>query len=65
MRNALVHPRQRERLTAPALEARIELHELAPWYVELALLRLISFDGECMNRLGSRTTGVVEPVPWR
>jgi hypothetical protein len=64
MRNALVHPRIRDRLMAPSMAAKIELNELALSYCELALLRLIDFDGEYANRLGSRMVGVVEPVPW-
>lgn len=65
MRNALIHPRQRERLLRTPSMARIELQELALWYVELALLRLIDFDGFYFDRLGEKATGIVEPVPWR
>jgi hypothetical protein len=65
MRNALIHPRQRERLLRTPIMARIELQELALWYVELALLRLIDFNGLYFNRLGEKATGIVEPVPWR
>jgi hypothetical protein len=45
--------------------ARIELQELALSYVELALLRVIDFNGSYLNRLGERVAGIVEPVPWR
>lgn len=65
MRNALVHPRQRERLTAIPVHARIDLQELALWYAEVALLRLIEYRGNYANRLGAKTTGVVEDVPWK
>lgn len=64
MRNALIHPRQRERLLRTPTLARIELQELALSYVELALLRLIGFTGSYFNRLGEKVTGIVEPVPW-
>jgi hypothetical protein len=64
MRNSLIHPRGRQRLTATPVRARIELQELVLWYVELTLLRLIDYRGGYANRLGSKTTGVVEPVPW-
>jgi hypothetical protein len=64
MRNALVHPDKRYRIEGTDLNARIDLQELALWYVELALLRVIGFDGDYSSRLGSRTTGTVEPVPW-
>jgi hypothetical protein len=65
MRNSLIHPRQRERLTATAVHARIDLQEMALWYAELALLRLINYQGSYANRLGAKTTGVVENMPWR
>ncbi len=65
MRNALIHPRQRERLLRTPTMARIELQELALSYVELALLRLIDFNGFYLNRLGEKVTGIVEAVPWR
>jgi hypothetical protein len=65
MRNALIHPRQRERLLRTPSIARIELQELALWYVELAVLRLIDFNGSYFNRLGEKATGIVEPVPWK
>jgi hypothetical protein len=59
-----IHPRQRRRLTATPSPARIELQELALWYAELALLRVIDFKGNYSNRLGAKVTGIVEPVPW-
>jgi hypothetical protein len=65
MRNSLVHPRQRQRLAATPVHARIDLQALALWYVELALLRLIDYRGEYANRLGAKITGIVEKVPWR
>jgi hypothetical protein len=64
MRNALIHPRQRQRLTTTPVNARIDLQELVLWYVELALLRLIDFHGPYANRLGAKRTGSVEHLPW-
>jgi hypothetical protein len=64
MRNALIHPRQRERLLMTPPMARIELQEVALWYVELALLRLIDLQGSYANRLGPKVAGIVERVPW-
>ncbi|HUG92827.1 MAG TPA: hypothetical protein VML55_18445 [Planctomycetaceae bacterium] len=64
MRNSLVHPPRRKRLTATPVHARIDLQELALWYAELALLRLIDYRGEYANRLGAKATGMVENVPW-
>jgi hypothetical protein len=65
MRNSLVHPRQRQRLTTTPVHARIDLHELVLWYAELALLRLIDYRGGYANRLGAKATGIVEDVPWK
>lgn len=64
MRNALAHPKSREKLSKPSIAARVELHQLSLWYVELALLRLIGFDGSYSNRLTARNVGEVELVPW-
>jgi hypothetical protein len=64
MRNSLVHPNRRQRLTSTPVHARIELQELVIWYVELALLRLIDYQGGYMNRLGPKAKGVVDDVPW-
>jgi hypothetical protein len=64
MRNALVHPRKREMLNMPSMAARIELYQMALSYLELALLRLIDFNGEYTNRLASPSVGIVERVPW-
>lgn len=64
MRNALIHPSKRARIDDTDVTARIELHDLAIWYVELALLRVIGYPGDYLNRLGVRQAGVVEPVPW-
>ena len=64
MRNSLVHPSRRKRLTATPLQTRIDLQEMALWYAELALLRLIGYQGDYANRLGAKMTGIVEKVPW-
>jgi hypothetical protein len=64
LRNALIHPSKRARIEDTDLTARIELHELALWYVELALLRAIDFKGEYSSRLDSRWSGSVIAVPW-
>jgi hypothetical protein len=60
---ALANEATRHRLMTTPGMARIELQELALWYVELALLRLIDFQGSYANRLGEKLTGVVEEVP--
>lgn len=63
-RNALAHPRRGDRLVEADTLARIELQELALWYLELALLRLIAIEGVYAARLGSRWVGDVEALPW-
>ncbi|HML18005.1 MAG TPA: hypothetical protein VK419_13325 [Bryobacteraceae bacterium] len=59
VRNLLVHPgKQRE---VPYYDA----WRLAEWYVELVLLRMLSFSGEYSDRTkAQRWVGAVEPVPW-
>ena len=62
--NALIHPNKRARIEGTDLDARMDLHELALWYVERALLRVIDFQGSYSSRLSSHTTGDVTLVPW-
>lgn len=64
LRNALIHPSKRERIEDTDLNARIDLHELGLWYAELALLRVVGFEGEYSSRLHSHSSGSVVPVPW-
>ncbi len=64
LRNALAHPDKRSRIEDTDVAARIDLQELALWYVELALLKVVGFRGEYSSRLDSHTSGVVVPVPW-
>ena len=64
LRNALIHPDKRARIEGTDLSARIDLHELALWYTELALLRVLMFNGDYSSRLASRSSGDVKPVPW-
>jgi hypothetical protein len=65
MRNSLVHPPRRQRLTGTSVHARIDLRELVLWYAELAFLRLIDYRAQYANRLGAKMTGVAEDVPWK
>lgn len=62
MRNALIHPpRQRKpRPFATDPEARDEAHALALHYLDLAVLRLLDYDGVCFDRTG----GPGRSVPW-
>jgi len=64
-RNMLVHPRDRTRtIFQTPIDAKIDLQQLAFWYVELVLLRLIGYRGEYVNRHRAKWVGEVEPVPW-
>ena len=62
IRNALVHPREKDDLTP---DSYFEAWNLAMWYLDLVLLRLCQYDGRYANRLKtSRWQGQVESVPW-
>lgn len=62
----MVHPPERHENTEwPDGEDLIEAWQLGIWYVELALLRVLEYDGEYWRRiaLGRQATDI-EPVPW-
>jgi len=59
VRNAVVHPRRGERRPSP--ELRIEASQLGLWYLQLALLRLLDYEDEYLDRLRSWSS---ERVPW-
>lgn len=66
VRNGLVHPPRRlEDPEWPEEEEMLQAWQLATWYLELALLRTLGYDGEYWRRiaLGRQATDV-EPVPW-
>lgn len=64
-RNMLVHPRDRTRtIFEMPISAKLDLQQLAFWYVELVLLRFIGYRGDYVNRQRARWVGEVEPVPW-
>jgi len=64
-RNMLVHPRDRTRtIFELPISAKLDLQQLAFWYVELLLLRFIGYRGDYVNRHRARWVGEVEPVPW-
>lgn len=65
-RNMLVHPRDRTRqIFEMPLLAKVELKNLAFWYVELLLLRFIGYRSDYVNRHRAEWVGQVEPVPWK
>jgi hypothetical protein len=43
----------------------VEAWQLATWYLELAVVRLLGYDGEYVSRLRLEGwIGDTEPVPW-
>jgi hypothetical protein len=66
IRNRVVHPPRK--FTGPEWPTSDELFEawqLATWYLELAILRLFSYNGEYSTRLQlTGWEGQSEPVPW-
>lgn len=65
LRNAIVHPRKRERMPDISLSAKVEAVQLGVHYLELALLKLLGYSGEIQNRLHrARWASETEPVPW-
>jgi len=61
VRNALVHPTKKQLPDGSYYEAWC----LSLWYLDLILLRLCGYAGDCANCLspGTRWVGEVEPVP--
>lgn len=66
VRNKLVHPPNHiDELEWPTKQEMIEAWQLAGWYLELGVLRLLGYDGLYWSRLRlGRGEWDVEPVPW-
>ncbi len=67
IRNALVHGQESKRIELLKIssKAKFEAQQLGIWYVELALLHIMGYNGKYKNRTSGkiwRDTGV--PVPW-
>lgn len=62
VRNALVHPKNRNKLNNSA--PLYDVWRLGMWYLETALLRACDYRGNYANRLRMRWAGEVEQVPW-
>lgn len=67
VRNALIHPPTGalSDFAVPTPDEMFQAWQLSTWYLELALLRMLGFDGDYWNRLRlGRNENDVEPVPW-
>lgn len=62
IRNAIVHSNKnkRTRLLTIASDAKNEALQLSIWYIEMALLRILEFDGKYADRITKKTNY----VPW-
>jgi hypothetical protein len=66
VRNSLVHPPKRiEEPEWPHHNELFEAWQLATWYLEPAVVRLLGYQGEYVSRLQLEGwSGDTEPVPW-
>jgi hypothetical protein len=66
VRNNLVHPPRRiEEPEWPHHDELLEAWQLATWYLELAVIRLLGYEGEYVSRLRLGGWDLdTEPVPW-
>lgn len=62
-RNDLVHPTAKIKSDSPHT-ITIEIWRLSVWYLELLILRMISYNDVYSNRLKANWVGEVELVPW-
>lgn len=65
-RNCMMHPTKANRAKRHALTqmAVYEAWQLSMLYIELALLKLIGYDGPYNNRLGNAPGHIHQQVPW-
>jgi hypothetical protein len=61
IRNSLVHSDATEQLPD---NSYYDAWRLSLWFIDMVLLRLCGHTGKYANRLASRWTGSVTPVPW-
>jgi hypothetical protein len=66
LRNAMVHPPKRlDNIQWPEGEELVDAWLLGTWCLELALLRVLGYEGEYWSRIRlNRPAGDLEPVPW-
>lgn len=67
LRNAIVHPKKskRQRVIEVGVSAHIEALTFGLWCLEMALLRLIGYNGVYWSRLRHGSNEQVRTVPWR
>lgn len=62
IRNQLVHPKKKRQFKP---QAEFQAWNLAQWYIEMCLLRIMRFEGKYANRLKlGNWAGETEDVPW-
>ena len=66
VRNELVHPpRKLDHPEWPDPDVLLEAWQLSTWYLELALLHTLGYNGKYWSRLKlGRNVYDIEPVPW-
>ncbi len=66
VRNKLVHPPKKlDDPEWPSTDELLESWQLSTWYLELAILRVLGYDGKYWSRLRLGREGAdTEPVPW-
>jgi hypothetical protein len=66
VRNAVIHPpRSLDAPDWPSVDELFESWQLATWYLQLVVLRVLGYEGEYWSRLRlGRSVMDVEPVPW-
>jgi hypothetical protein len=66
VRNKLVHPPRRlDEPEWPTHDELLEAWQVVTWYLELAILRVLGYEGEYSSRLSlGRSVWETEPVPW-
>ncbi len=65
IRNGLIHPKKRQKISDAPSEAKIDACDLGLWYLELVLLCIFNYQGSYASRLPRLCwNGETEPVPW-
>lgn len=66
IRNSIIHPTKSNRGKRALLsdETIFEAWQLNMWYIELAILKLIGYEGAYNNRIRNRAGHIFDLVPW-